>query len=136
MFWLKWPSSCVQVVCLRKLQFCLSAVIASGAYFMLVSHAFRHITKVQQLFLLKDKRKHVITLITLKMLFFTVLYAIRAGPEIRECGRRDPSRWPRGTLYQQTLALTSPTSGDRSVSIVRSQTQATEFSFFSFIICH
>jgi hypothetical protein len=33
-------------------------------------------------------------------------------------------------LYPQTLALTSPTSGDRSVGIVRSQTQATEFGFF------
>jgi hypothetical protein len=33
--------------------------------------------------------------------------------EIREYGRRDPSRWPRCTLYPQTLALTSPTSGSR-----------------------
>jgi hypothetical protein len=30
------------------------------------------------------------------------------------------------------LALTSPTSGGRSVGIVLSRTQATEFSFFSF----
>jgi hypothetical protein len=37
----------------------------------------------------------------------------------------DPSRWPRSTLYPQKLALTSSTSGDRSVSIVRSRTQAT-----------
>jgi hypothetical protein len=29
-------------------------------------------------------------------------------------------------LYPQKLALTSPTSGSRSVDIVRSQTQATE----------
>jgi hypothetical protein len=29
-------------------------------------------------------------------------------------------------LYPQKLALTSPTSGDRSASIVRSQTKATE----------
>jgi hypothetical protein len=28
--------------------------------------------------------------------------------ESREYSRRDPSRWPRGTLYPQTLALTSP----------------------------
>jgi hypothetical protein len=40
----------------------------------------------------------------------------------------DPSRWPRGTLYLQKLALTSPTSGGRLVGIVRSRTQATEFS--------
>jgi hypothetical protein len=52
------------------------------------------------------------------------------GIEIREYGRRDPSRLPRGTLYLQKLVLTSPTSGGRSVGIVRSRTQATEFSFF------
>jgi hypothetical protein len=49
-----------------------------------------------------------------------------SGLEIREYGRRDPSRWPRGTLYPQNLVLTSPTSGGRSVSIFLSQTQATE----------
>jgi hypothetical protein len=31
-------------------------------------------------------------------------------------------------LYLQKLALTSPTGGGRSVSIVRSRTKATEFS--------
>jgi hypothetical protein len=51
-----------------------------------------------------------------------------SGLESRENGHRDPSRWPRGTLYPQNLALTSPTSGGRSVGIVRSRTQATEFS--------
>jgi hypothetical protein len=45
-----------------------------------------------------------------------------------EYGNRDPSRWPRGTLYPLKLALSSPTSGGRSVGIVRSRTQATEFS--------
>jgi hypothetical protein len=43
-------------------------------------------------------------------------------------GRRDLSRWPRGTLYPQKLAITSLTSGGRSVGIVRSRTQTTEFS--------
>jgi hypothetical protein len=43
---------------------------------------------------------------------------------------KDPSRWPRGTLYPQMLALTSLTSRGRSVGIVRSQTQATEFVLF------
>jgi hypothetical protein len=52
--------------------------------------------------------------------------SIGSGLESRECGRRDPSRWPRGTLYPQNLELTSPTSGDRSVGIVRSRIQATE----------
>jgi hypothetical protein len=40
-----------------------------------------------------------------------------SGLEIREYGRRGPSRWPRGTLYPHKLALTSPTSGGRSVAI-------------------
>jgi hypothetical protein len=48
-----------------------------------------------------------------------------SGLENRECGRGEPY-WPRGTLYPQKLALTSPTSGCRSVGIVRSRTQATE----------
>jgi hypothetical protein len=50
--------------------------------------------------------------------------------ESREYGRRDLSRWPRGTIYSQKLALTSPTSGGRSVGIVRSRTHATKFFFF------
>jgi hypothetical protein len=49
--------------------------------------------------------------------------------ENREYGQRDPSRWPRGTLYPHKLAITSPTSGGRSVGIVRSRTQTMEFSF-------
>jgi hypothetical protein len=51
------------------------------------------------------------------------------GLENEEYGRRDPSLWPHGTLYPQKLALTSPTNGGRSIGIVRSRTQATEFSF-------
>jgi hypothetical protein len=57
-----------------------------------------------------------------------------SGLENRKYGRRDPSLWPRGTLYPQTLALTSPTSCGRSVGIVRSRTQATEFSFSDYYI--
>jgi hypothetical protein len=38
-----------------------------------------------------------------------------SGLESREYGRRVPSRWPRGTLCPQKLALTSPTSGRRSI---------------------
>jgi hypothetical protein len=53
-----------------------------------------------------------------------------SGLESRGYGRRDPLRWPRGTFYQQKLILTSPTNCGRSVGIVRSRTQATEF--FSF----
>jgi hypothetical protein len=47
-----------------------------------------------------------------------------SGVENREYCRRDPSCCPRGTLYPQELALTSPTSCGRSVGIVRSRTQA------------
>jgi hypothetical protein len=35
-------------------------------------------------------------------------------------------RWPRDTLYPLKLELTSPTSGGRSVGIVRLRTKATE----------
>jgi hypothetical protein len=51
-----------------------------------------------------------------------------SGLEIREYGSGDPLRWPCDTVYPQKLALTSPTSGGRSVGIVRSRTKATEFS--------
>jgi hypothetical protein len=50
-----------------------------------------------------------------------------SGLEIREYGRRDPSLWPGGTLYQQKLVLTSLTSGGRSVGIVHLRTLAVEF---------
>jgi hypothetical protein len=46
--------------------------------------------------------------------------------ENREYGRGDPLHWPRDTLYPQKLALTSPTSGGRTVGIVRSRTKATK----------
>jgi hypothetical protein len=52
-----------------------------------------------------------------------------SGLENREYGRWDPLQWSRDTLYPQKLALTSPTSGGRSVGIVRSRTKATESSF-------
>jgi hypothetical protein len=35
----------------------------------------------------------------------------------------DPLRWPRDTLYPQKLGLTLPTSGGRSVGIVRLRTK-------------
>jgi hypothetical protein len=54
-----------------------------------------------------------------------------SGLESRDYGRRDPSRCQCGYLYPQKLALTSLTSGSRSVFIVRSRTQATEFSLVS-----
>jgi hypothetical protein len=39
--------------------------------------------------------------------------------ENRDYGRVDPLRWPRDTLYQLKVALTSPTGCGRSVGIVR-----------------
>jgi hypothetical protein len=50
--------------------------------------------------------------------------------EHREYCRGDPSRWPHNILYPQQLAQTSPKNGGRSVAIVRSRTQATEFVLF------
>jgi hypothetical protein len=44
------------------------------------------------------------------------------GLESPEYGRRDPSGWPRGTLYPQKLTLISLTSVGCSVGIVRSRT--------------
>jgi hypothetical protein len=38
-------------------------------------------------------------------------------------------RWLRSTLYPQKLAITSPTSGGRSVGVFRSRTQTMEFFF-------
>jgi hypothetical protein len=52
------------------------------------------------------------------------------GLEIRECGHGDPLRWKRDTLHPQKWAITSLTSGRRSVGIVCSQTKAKVFSFF------
>jgi hypothetical protein len=54
-----------------------------------------------------------------------------SGLEIREYAHRDPSSWPRDTLYPQKLALTSLTSGGQSVYIVRSRSHATAFFFWS-----
>jgi hypothetical protein len=45
--------------------------------------------------------------------------------------RGDSLRWPRDTLYPLKLALTSPTSGGRSVSIVRLRTKAPGFVCFA-----
>jgi hypothetical protein len=56
-----------------------------------------------------------------------------SGLETSEYDRRDPSRWARGTLYPQKLALTSPTSCYWSIGIVRSWTQATEYSILVYI---
>jgi hypothetical protein len=48
------------------------------------------------------------------------------GRDNRHYGRRDLLCSPRDILYPQKLVLTSPTSSDRSVGIIRSRTQATK----------
>jgi hypothetical protein len=53
-----------------------------------------------------------------------------SGLENRQYGREDPLRWPCDTLYPQKLALTSPTSGGRSVGIVFLRAKASEFVLF------
>jgi hypothetical protein len=53
-----------------------------------------------------------------------------SGLENKNYGRRGSAALTtRHPLYPQKLALTWPTGGRRSVGIVRSRTQATEFSF-------
>jgi hypothetical protein len=53
-----------------------------------------------------------------------------SGLESRKYGRRGSAALTtRHPLYPQKLTLTSPTSGGRSVSIVRSWTEATEFLY-------
>jgi hypothetical protein len=59
-----------------------------------------------------------------------------SGLESRDYGRRDPSRWPRGTLSPQKLALASPASGSRSVGIVGLRTKATDFVVLSLILVY
>jgi hypothetical protein len=46
-----------------------------------------------------------------------------SGKENRINDRGDLLRWPRNTLYPQKLPLTWPTSGGRSVDIVRLRTK-------------
>jgi hypothetical protein len=57
-----------------------------------------------------------------------------SGLEIREHGRMDPPLWPRDTFsIRKRLALTSLTSGGRSIGIVRPRTQDTEFVVYIYI---
>jgi hypothetical protein len=58
-----------------------------------------------------------------------------SGPESREYGRVGIRHTDNVAPYiRKTFALTSPTRGGRSVGIVRSRTQATEFNFSFFFI--
>jgi hypothetical protein len=60
-----------------------------------------------------------------------LLWRNSSGLENREYDRGDSLRLPLDTLYPQKWALTSLTSGGRSVGIVRSWTQATEYFYNS-----
>jgi hypothetical protein len=55
--------------------------------------------------------------------YINQIYNDASGQENRINDRGDPLRWPRDTLYPQKLALTSPTTGGRSVGIVRLRTK-------------
>jgi hypothetical protein len=55
----------------------------------------------------------------------------RSGLDIRGYGNRDLPRCRRDKLHPYMLALTSPTSGGRSLGIVQSLTQGTGISFSS-----
>jgi hypothetical protein len=50
-----------------------------------------------------------------------------SGLESRINGRGDSLRWPRDTLYPLNSALTSPTSGGRSIGIIRLRTKTIDF---------
>jgi hypothetical protein len=49
-----------------------------------------------------------------------------SGLENWDYGHKYPPRWPRNTPLSATGGITSPSSGGRSVDIVRSRTEATE----------
>jgi hypothetical protein len=55
-----------------------------------------------------------------------------SGLENRDYGRGDPLLWRRDTLSPQKLALTSPTSGGRSVGILCLRTKTMEFVCYDF----
>jgi hypothetical protein len=61
--------------------------------------------------------------------FLTCICFSDSGLENWDYGRGDPLRWPRDTLYQLKLALTSPAGCGRSVGIVRLWAKNTEFFF-------
>jgi hypothetical protein len=55
---------------------------------------------------------------------------LATDPEARVRFPALPENKNSGTLYPQKLAITPPTSGGRSVGIVRSRTQTMEFVLF------
>jgi hypothetical protein len=88
---------------------------------------YYHIQKARQLTSTPKNLVQNLVSFVFKLNLFLYYNWYIPGLESREYDRRDTSRWPRGTLYPQKLALTSPKSGGRSVGIVRSRTQTTEF---------
>jgi hypothetical protein len=58
-----------------------------------------------------------------------------SGLENRINGHGDTLRWIRDTLYPQKLALTSPTSGGRSVGIVRLRTKSHGVMSLMLLLC-
>jgi hypothetical protein len=88
-------------------------------------------TALSQIYLMNDfwrtdKNKDTLALCSYTVALISYWYHRESSLESREYSRRDPSRWPRGALYPQKLSLTSRQA---TIGIVRSRTQATEFSF-------
>jgi hypothetical protein len=54
---------------------------------------------------------------------FLIFHPLHVSVPVRINDRGDPLRWLRDTLYPQKLAQASPTSGGRSVGIVRLRTK-------------
>jgi hypothetical protein len=47
-----------------------------------------------------------------------IICSSSSGAETQDYGRRDPSRWPHGTLYQQKVGTNIATSDGHSLCIV------------------
>jgi hypothetical protein len=73
-------------------------------------------------------------ILVLVKIYKIYIYDIVICQENRINGRGDPLRWPRDTFYPQKLALTSPTSGGRSVGIVRSRIKGHGVCFYDIVI--
>jgi hypothetical protein len=81
-------------------------------------------TKEQHLFSCKSLNSATQTLALIRQAFGEdCLSRTRKGQTHRD----RKSQRPRGTFYPHKLAITSPTSGGRSVGIIRSRTQTMEF---------
>jgi hypothetical protein len=101
-----------------------------------ISQAYKPPRSVTGIVFLLSLRYMLWITLLLLLLLLLLLWLYSSYPGCREYGLRDPTRWSRGTLHPQNLALTSPTSGGHSVGIVRSRTEAMELILVSEACCH